>query len=88
MSGLALLQTVKVAILDFVEFFVGAVLDHTTLVQHDDAVALHDCGHAVRNHHASAALHRPVQRLLDYFLGLFVQSAGCLVENHDFRRLN
>ena len=74
--------------LDVGQLLIGAVLRDLALVHHDDAVALLDCRHAVCNHDARAALHRPVQRLLHDLLALLVQSAGGLVEDHDLRRLD
>ena len=63
----------------------GAALDHPAAVQHQDAVAADHARQAVRQHQRGAALHQPVQRLLDHRLVLGVDRGQRLVQHQDRR---
>ena len=61
----------------------AAALHDAAVVQHQDAIGADHAGQAVRQDQRRAALHQPVERLLDHGLVLGVDGGQRLVENQD-----
>ena len=62
-----------------------AALHHAPALQHQDAVGADHARQAVREDQRRAALHQPVERLLDHGLVLGVDGGERLVEDQDRR---
>ena len=65
----------------------GAALGDAAGVDHADAIGVLHGGEAVGDDQRGAALHEPLERLLDQVLALGVEGAGGLVEDEDARVL-
>ena len=76
------------AIFNLGQLLVRSIFHYLALVHDDNAIALLDSRHAVRNNNRGSTLHGPVQRLLHNFLRLLVESRSCLVQNHDLGGLD
>ena len=62
-----------------------AARDDAPVVQHQDQVGAAHGAQAVGDDEGGAALHQPVERLLDQLLGLGVHAGGGVVEDQDAR---
>ena len=65
----------------------GSALGDAALIQHDDLVGADDRREPVRDHERGAVARHPLQRLLDFVLGMAVERRGRLVQHQDRRRL-
>ena len=65
----------------------GAALGDLALVEHDDLVGGDDGREPVRDHERGAVLRDPLQRVLDFMLGVAVERRGRLVQHQDRRPL-
>ena len=64
-----------------IEFVVGAGLDNLTLGQDDDLIGISDGRQLVGDHEGCPLGRYIVQSILDYFLGLWIQSTCGLVQD-------
>jgi len=63
-----------------------AALGNRALVEHDDLVGADNGGEPVRDHKRGAPARYPLQRILDFLLGMAVERGCRLVQNQDRRR--
>ena len=63
----------------------SAFLDDIAFVEHDEAVETRDRRQPVRDRDDSAALHQPVELLLDRRFDLRIERRGGLVQHQDRR---
>ena len=70
------------------KLFVGAILDNRALVEYNNATALLDGGHPVRNYNTGATLHCTVKGLLDDLLTLFVKCTSRFVQDDNLGRFD
>ena len=65
----------------------GAALGDLALIEHDDLVGGDDGREPVRDDERGAVARHPLQRVLDFVLGVAVERRGRLVQHQDRRRL-
>ena len=70
------------------QLVVPAGFDHRAVLDHQDAVGMHDGGQPVRDHQRGAALAQFGDRLLHVALGFGIERSGRLVEQDDRRILD
>lgn len=70
------------------KLFVGAILDYRALVEYNNATALLDSGHPVRNYNTGATLHCAVKGLLDDLLTLFIKCTCRFVQDDNLGRFD
>src|ERR1700716_2746249 len=66
---------------------VGSTLGNAALIQHDDFVDADDRGQPMRDHQRGAVARNPLQRVLDFLLGMAVERPCGLGEHEDRRPL-
>src|SRR4051794_37088793 len=69
------------------QLVVAARLGHRAVLDHQNAVRMHDGGKPMRDYQRGAALAQFGDRIPDVTLGLGVERRGCLVQKYDRRIL-
>lgn len=79
------LQRVECAALLGSQLFERPIFNDDAILEHSDAVATFDRGHAVGNHNTSSLNHDVFKRLLHFLLRVLVEGRSCLVEQQNLR---